>query len=157
MVGSKFCINANCEGLALPRVTTMLSKTLSQPAIVLNLKLTVLHSVFSISFIAESTILMRILRYRMGQLFTRRRKLLSVFLDFNLPYLRISAAPISYVLARSLNLAFTLLHWGHVSRFILCGRRDSLLLGPFSAANIHNIQDLFIIITTQFQLTSSAS
>jgi len=40
---------------------------------------------------------MRILRYR--QLFTCCRKVLNVFLDFNLPYFRKGAAQISYVLA----------------------------------------------------------
>lgn len=86
----------------LPRIPTMLSESLSQAAIVLNLKLTVLHRIFYILFTAESTILMRILTYRMGQLFTCRGKVLNVFLDFNLPYLRKRAAQINYMLERSL-------------------------------------------------------
>lgn len=72
----------------LPRVATMLSESLSQTVIVLNLKPTVLDRVFYILFTAEATVLMRILRYRMRRLFTCCRKVLSVVLDFNLPYLR---------------------------------------------------------------------
>lgn len=66
-LNQKLYINANCEGLAFGQghtVTTMLSKSLSEAEIVLNLKLTVLHRIFYVLLTSESINLMKILRYR---------------------------------------------------------------------------------------------
>lgn len=89
-LNQKLYINADCEGLAFGQgctVTKMLSKSLSEAEIVLNLKLTVLQRIFYILFTSQSTILMKILSCTesTGKLFTCCRKVLSVFLDFNFP------------------------------------------------------------------------
>lgn len=66
-LNQKLYINADCEGLAFDQdctVTKMLSKSLSEAEIVLNLKLTVLQRIFYILFTSESTVLMKILRHR---------------------------------------------------------------------------------------------
>lgn len=66
-LNQKLYINANCEGLAFGQghtVTTMLSKSLSEAEIVLNLKLTVLNRIFYVLLTSESINLMKILRYR---------------------------------------------------------------------------------------------